>query len=51
MVRRVSGQPRSDVRVLVYFGRAERETGVGRRGNVGVWGKEGLELALGVQGG
>lgn len=51
MVRRVPGQPCSDVRVLVYFGGAERETGVGGRGDVRVRGKEGLELALGVQGG
>lgn len=44
------GQTCSDVRVLVYFGGAERETGVGGRGDVGVRGKEGLELARGVQG-
>lgn len=40
----------SDVRVLVYFGGAERETGVGGRGDVGVRRKERLELALRVQG-
>lgn len=45
------GQWDSDVRVLVYFCGAERETGVCGRGDVGVRGKEGLELALGVQGG
>lgn len=51
MVRRVpDGQPCSDVRVLVYFGGAEGETRIGGRGDVGVRGKQGLELALGVQG-
>lgn len=38
----------SDVRVLVYFGGTEWETGIGRWGDVGVRGKEGLELALRV---
>lgn len=46
-----SGESYSDVRVLVYFCGAEWETGVRGGGNVGVRGKEGLELALGVQGG
>ena len=46
-----SGESYLDVRVLVYFCRAERKTGVRRWGNVGVWGKKWLELALGVQGG
>lgn len=41
----------SHVRVLVYLCGAERETGVRGRGDVGVRRKEGLELALGVQGG
>lgn len=41
----------SHVRVLVYLCGAERETGIGGRGDVGVRCKEGLELALGVQGG
>lgn len=41
----------SHVRVLVYLCGAERETGVGGRGDVGVRCKEGLEFALGVQGG
>lgn len=41
----------SDVRVLVEFGGAEGEACIGWRGNVGVWGKEGPELALVVDGG
>lgn len=45
------GPRRSDVGVLVDFGGAEGETGVGGRGDKGVRGEEGLELALGVQGG
>lgn len=51
MVLRVPGHRCSDVGVLVYFSGAERETGVGGRGNVGMRGKEGLELPLRVQGG
>lgn len=51
MVLRVPGHRCSDVGVLVYFGGAERKTGIGGRGNVGMRGKEGLELPLRVQGG
>lgn len=41
----------SDVGVLVEFGGAEGKTCIGGRGDVGVWWKEGLVLALVVDGG